>query len=292
MQLVHGECDRFERLGDILSKSILFLIIAFAISWLLWAPALLSSVGAIKIILPTEPFVVLGAFGPSFASILLSYLYEGKQGVMDLLRKAARFKVRVGWHLLALLLLPLLFVLAYGVYYLAHGKFYTSELISEPRLIVPFFIYSLLLGGSLQQEFGWRGYLLPRLQRKWSALRSSLVLGLLWSVWHVPLSFISGTIQSYIPFWLFAAAIVALSVLFAWLYNNAGESLWITILFHTLLVLSFSGFPLIDMEKDGSYAGFLYFTIALWITAGIVALTYGSNLVRAQTGRTAKDLAG
>ena len=94
-----------------------------------------------------------------------------------------------------------------------------------------FFI--LAVGGGLE-EFGWRGYALGRLQRGRSALVASLILGLLWGLWHLPLHFISGTTQATIPIWQFVIQTMVLSVLYTWLFNSTRGSLLIAILFHTI----------------------------------------------------------
>jgi len=77
-----------------------------------------------------------------------------------------------------------------------------------------------LVGGSLSEEFGWRGFALPALQSRWGWRVASLVLGLIWAVWHLPLFYSAGNLQSHWPFGWFALSVIASSVLFAWLCNR------------------------------------------------------------------------
>jgi uncharacterized protein len=94
----------------------------------------------------------------------------------------------------------------------------------------------LLILGPLSEELGWRGYALDRLQTRWNALASSLIIGLVWSLWHLPLFLIPGTSQHEmgVPFIGFLIKLTSSSVLYTWLYNNTQRSLWSAILLHWL----------------------------------------------------------
>ena len=91
---------------------------------------------------------------------------------------------------------------------------------------VPLFFYVLLLN-ALPEEYGWRGFALDRLQKKSSALSASLILGLIWALWHLPLFFIEGTTQAAIPMVQYMLQTVVLSIFYTWLYNNTGGSVLI-----------------------------------------------------------------
>ena len=91
----------------------------------------------------------------------------------------------------------------------------------------------LMLGGPLGEEFGWRGYALPNLQKRYGWRIASLILGIVWGAWHLPLFYIANTSQQHVPVVLFMVSTVAMSVLFAWLANRTDGSLIPAILFHT-----------------------------------------------------------
>jgi membrane protease YdiL (CAAX protease family) len=95
-------------------------------------------------------------------------------------------------------------------------------------LIVPWFIFEILTNG---EEMGWRGYVLPRLQAKYNALTASLILGVIWSVWHLPKFFGTGTSGGRSFFWFTVFSMPA-AVLYTWLYNNSRGSLLLATLFH------------------------------------------------------------
>ena len=98
----------------------------------------------------------------------------------------------------------------------------------------------LLILGPLSEEIGWRGYALGRLQTRWNALTSSLIVGLVWALWHLPLFMMVGSSQHELgsPFAGFLVGMMAVSVLFTWLHNNTTGSIWTAIFFHWLYTYS------------------------------------------------------
>ena len=85
------------------------------------------------------------------------------------------------------------------------------------------------------EEIGWRGYALPRLQARHSALVASLVVGVVWAFWHVPKFLTAGGGQDDSSFWLFLVGTVATAVLFTWVFNSTGGSLLTVTLLHASL---------------------------------------------------------
>jgi membrane protease YdiL (CAAX protease family) len=95
-----------------------------------------------------------------------------------------------------------------------------------------------LFSGPIAEEAGWRGFAMPRLQSKYNALVSSLILGVLWCCWHIPLFFQTGSSQQGIPFPIYLLLVVTLTLYMTWLYNNTRGSLIITVLAHFSFNLS------------------------------------------------------
>jgi hypothetical protein len=121
--------------------------------------------------------------------------------------------------------------------------------------IIPAFFYILFLGGPVAEEFGWRGYALDRLQVRYSALVSSIILGVVWGLWHLPLFFMQGQdMYRNAPVWGFILGTVFLSVLFTWIYNNTGKSILAVLLFHTMGNLSHFIFPAMATTWGGLYS--------------------------------------
>ena len=179
--------------------------------------------------------LVLGGLGPALSAILLTYLTQGPEGrrdywcrVIDLKRVGAR------WYAVIFLLPPVYCGLAVLTGVLTGGglpSFETAtDFLSNPVKILPFAIFTLFYG-PIPEELGWRGYALDRLQEKWSALTSSLILGAVWSLWHLPMFFMKGGLVSEVfpigslHFWLaFGPGILAEAIIMTWIYNNTRRS--------------------------------------------------------------------
>jgi membrane protease YdiL (CAAX protease family) len=121
------------------------------------------------------------------------------------------------------------------------------------------------------EELGWRGYVLDRLQEKNSALVSSLILGLVWSLWHLPTFFIRDSYQASLgigtlAFWMFLLGIVPLSFAFTWIYNNTGRSILAVILFHSMV--NFTGQLITLTERADTLSILLWFVVAIVLAAG------------------------
>jgi len=135
------------------------------------------------------------------------------------------------WLIPTLLLFPVM-----GLVTLLILRFFNQPIQWEyglpPAMIVPIGLLIWLLG-ALPEEFGWRGYALGRLQTKYSPLVASLILGVTWGIWHLPLHFIPTTTQSGIPIFEFLLQTVVLSVIYTWLFNGTG-SVFVAIVFHAV----------------------------------------------------------
>ncbi len=94
-------------------------------------------------------------------------------------------------------------------------------------------IQQTLVGSSMGEELGWRGYLLPSLQTRVGPLAASVTLGLLWGLWHLPLALTPDNFLGQVPFAYTLAGTVATSVMFTWVFNHTRGSLLIALLFHS-----------------------------------------------------------
>jgi len=210
---------------------ILGLLFMFVLTWQID----LSNAGVLPFQVPFAVYIFLG-WGFIFASLIMTGLTLGKEGVINLLKRYLLWRVNGKWYLVAFFLIPALNYLAV----LLNAVFtqtpidYSSALaydIFGPSanlllLIVPFFLFDAIANG---EEMGWRGYVLPRLQAKHSALIASLILAILWAFWHVP-KFV--THWNTITFFWFIVDEIAKAILMTWMYNNTRGSLLLVTLFH------------------------------------------------------------
>jgi len=154
---------------------IIFFILTFVWSWLFWLPKVLDTVGKLTLSSPLNFFLgTIAVFGPSVAAFSLSYAREGSAGVRQLWKRGWTWRFNKIWFLPALFLMPAIGIVTVALTSLA-GYGVEWEYGLPPIMIAPFFLL-LFFTNSVPEEYGWRGFALDRLQQRWSALTSSLIL--------------------------------------------------------------------------------------------------------------------
>jgi membrane protease YdiL (CAAX protease family) len=134
------------------------------------------------------------------------------------------------------------------------------------------------------EEIGWRGYALPKLQSGYSALVSSVILGVIWVLWHLPLFFNPATSYSNTPFWVFFVFLLPFPIVYTWIFNSTGGSVLMAMILHA--VTNASTGPLWRATPEYSTAVsntdvYLLQAAVLWVAAIVLVLVYGaSNLSR------------
>lgn len=226
----------------------LFVAIAYGFSWLVWLPGILSSrmlIGAV----PWLPLFAIGTCGPLVAALCCLYRSEGWEGVRNWLRRG--FHVRFAWYgWVVILLVPLAVpALVLWVYHQLNGPLAPLPVISQPWVILPTILLMVTIGGG-QEEYGWRGYLLERLQMHCKLWQADLILTVIHSIWHLPLFFITMTMQSHYPFWVFLAFGLGFTLLINQLYRQTQASLLAAILFHGLVNTGLDLFPPVGSSVD------------------------------------------
>jgi hypothetical protein len=174
---------------------------------------------------------IIGGFVPSLLAVFLTWKKEGLSGLRLLGRRIVQFKLGWRWYGYILLIVIVGTAGQLMINNLLTNHFDGNLFLAQLGSFLP-----LLILGPLSEEIGWRGYALGRLQTRWNALTSSLIVGLVWALWHLPLFMMVGTPQHElgIPFFGFLAGFMASSILYTWLYNNTQQSLWSAILLHWL----------------------------------------------------------
>ena len=167
-----------------------FFVMAFAFSWIAWSPWFLSKDGAG--LLPYSSPLINGLvlpigilLGPSLSAFIVTGATEGRAGIRRLLRRIVFWRVGLRWYMFALVGVPV--VMALGTVIVPGGI--TSLLALGFRYVPTYLVWFLIIGiigGPLLEEPGWRGFALPRLQPRYGPLVGTLILGLLWALWHLP----------------------------------------------------------------------------------------------------------
>ncbi|HQY92393.1 CPBP family intramembrane glutamic endopeptidase [Caldilinea sp.] len=206
---------------------IAFFVLAYALPWLVWGTSIAEVRGLLSFHIP-QPLAFW--IGLTLATFGVAALSGGAPAVRDLLSRMVRWRVAPIWYVAALLLPGVLSVVAIGLFLALGGTNEVGVLLSLQALLpaLLFYIFFFLL----TEETAWRGFALPRLQAKYSALVASLILGVLWGFWHLPLVFIPGSFQATTPFIGFVLSAVATSVIATWLFNHSQGSVLIAAIFH------------------------------------------------------------
>lgn len=203
---------------------LVFFAIAYISSWLIWVPV---AVGLVHPLLTG-----VGALAASLAAILLTYRGSGRQGVKELVRQAFPRRIDVPFYGAALCIPVAIGGLGMGLYSLISAAPFVID-IPFPWFLVPLHLVGgLIFLGPVQEEFGWRGYALPRLLASPGPVSGSLILGLVWGLWHLPLFWIDGSFQNHQPFGLFLLSTVALSLPYTLLYLMTDRRLVSVLVFH------------------------------------------------------------
>jgi hypothetical protein len=220
------------------SEAYVFLGLTLALSWFVfWGPLALFKVPTISFVSDVKgpawaiALYITGGFVPSLLGIILTWKKEGVSGLRKLGQRIIQFKFGWRWYVFTFLIVIAGTAGQLTINKLLGNTFPGSLFLAQLGSFLP-----LLILGPLSEEIGWRGYALGRLQTRWNALISSLIIGLVWALWHLPLFLMVGTSQHELglPFIGFLVGFMANSVFFTVLYNNTKHSLWSAILFHWL----------------------------------------------------------
>ncbi len=195
-----------------------FFVLAFVFSWATWPIVLATGSGP----------PVLG-FGPFLAAVLVLALAEGKSGVGRLLRAMVRWRVAVRWWATALLL-PVVLTGAAAVLNVAMGApAPTAELDRWPNaLVTAVVILCIPVIGGAWEEPGWRGFALPRLLGRFSPSIASLLLGMVWALWHLPL------LSNGDQHWSDLVLVILAAIVFTWVFGNARASVLVAMVMHAM----------------------------------------------------------
>jgi uncharacterized protein len=243
-----------------------FFLIAFILAWCLMGLAIAQNYGWTMLAIPVEPILIIGSWIPNIAAFLvIAFILRRKGGIRKLFRGWLKLKVPAFWYLVTLSPL-ILSVLSIFIYKLLYGVSPVEKIITDPTSLV-LLIIMITITGAMGEELGWRGFALPWLQSRMSALSASFLLGVIWVIWHAPLWF-AGLGFEEIPFLAYAITGISFTILVTWACNNSGGSLVIASLFHLTLNISVN----IIQSKALYVHAFLFLAFAT-----IVVLVYGNS---------------
>ena len=250
-----------------------FFVLAFGITWAVWVPRAAGY--------PVGIVGQLWTWTPAVAALLAATITGGRGALRDLGSRLVRWRVGWEWYLVVVLG-PAVFTAAVAVVYVLLGGSWAAAappaLSGEASLVVlPLFLVALFVTDGLGEELAWRGFALPRLLTSHNALVASLILGVLWAAWHLPLVWTEGAPLYQQPLWLLLLDMTAKSVIFTWIFLHTRGSVLVAALLHAttnLFVVS----PVV--AEAGSMALLLLAALAKWVLVGVVIAVAGPGLAK------------
>ena len=249
-----------------------FFILVFGLTWVVGVP---RAAGA--------PLVTVGqawTWAPAIAALLAAALTGGRAAVSELGARLVRWRVGWQWYLVVILGPAVFSLVVAGIYVMLGGAWSDAApaaLREGPLVMLPLFLVILTLTDGLGEELAWRGFALPRLLTRYNALVASLILGVLWGLWHLPLVWTEGAPLYQQPVWLFLLDIVAKSVLFTWVFLHTRGSVLLAMLFHGATNL-FAVSP--EVSSTGDLTLPLLAAGAKWVLVVVVVVVAGPGLAR------------
>lgn len=261
---------------------------SFSVVVVLWTWLVLALIIALNPIDPVQgpQFVhvalVFFVASPTVLGFIFARIADGKSGVRELLRRAVRWRVSPIWYAASLFLIPAL--LGLGV--LIRGWLGTSlaslDLIGNLLFAIP-----IALLAAVMEEFGWRGFLLPKLLERTTALRAALLVGLVWALWHAPINYLG--LAKYglqaIPIMLVLLLMpIVQTVIMVWIHNSGKHSMLLMVLTHFSITAGFIVFALpantASVELEGNIVNvgmMLLAALVIVAAAGVQSLSRSRN---------------
>jgi membrane protease YdiL (CAAX protease family) len=250
--------------------------LAYGLTWLGALPTLIDPTldWQHNINLPDLLIAIFFIGGCLWAAAIVATASGGMAGRSALFRKLLRWRVNPVWYLVALLFPAAIYLAGQALNTLFGGAQAQFPLMAIPPstwlMVVITSIGGYMIGNS--EEFAWRGIALPRLQAKYSALNTALILGVVQAVWHLPYFFVPNSIEQQLSPLGFLVWNLALNIVITWIFNNAKGSLLIAVLFHA----ANDGWISLLATPNDSRPLFLSIGV-LCVTAVVLVVIFGSK---------------
>lgn len=217
----------------------------------------------------------LGVFAPALVALALTERAEGRAATLALVRRVFEWRVGARWFVFAVVYMPAIKLSVALVHRVATGAW--PRFGQEPWYLMA---GAIMVSTWVQagEEIGWRGYALPRLSARLGLAPASVILGIVWASWHLPLFFVpeSSTFGQSFP--LYLLQVTALSVAMAWLYWRTEGSLLLVMLLHAAVNNTKDIVPSADPGATNTFA--LSASLVAWLTVALLWIAAAYFLVR------------
>lgn len=248
-----------------------YFLLIFALSIPFWILGFFAT-DTTKLLPINLPISALMAVCPLLVASMLTYKKQKIKGVAALLKQSFDYEkiIDKNWYFPIVFLMPIVALLSY--WYVN----FTEVLLPKPQLsfLAIILFFSVYFIGAIGEEIGWSGYIIKPLQNKYGALKASIILGVIWAIWHI------------IPYhqahqntnWIVWQCIgtVFLRIIMVWLFNNAGKSVFAMVFFHTMLNIS----PYLIPNYGSHYDPFIFCVLLMLVVVFVVFLYDAKTLTK------------
>lgn len=242
-----------------------FFLLTFALTWTAWlAPAALGAQSRSRFFGLGGPVFLLGVFAPALVALALTAYGEGRTGVAQLLARIGRWHAGAHLYLFAISYMAVTKLFAALIHRIAMGAWPSFGDTSLPLMLGAILVSTWIQTG---EEVGWRGYALPHLATHLGLGGASVLLGVIWALWHLPLFFLQGSGSDGQSFPIYLLHATALSIAMSWLYWKTKGSLLLVMLMHAS-VNNTTG--IVPAAVPGAVAPLSFEgTVVAWATVGV-----------------------
>ncbi|PRR82526.1 CAAX amino terminal protease self- immunity [Clostridium vincentii] len=208
------------------SSLVLYFLITFLLSWICWSTKIFKSLYFIKYIYG------YGVVFPILVALVLTILLGGKGELKGLLKRFNPKGLNKKWYVLSIFSIMIISILSVMISFTVEGRHFSIiEVFSFENYIKSFPIFIIF---ATMEEVGWRGYALPKLEKSYSQIASSVILGVIWGMWHLPKLIAEGT-KDLKSITIFMLTVVLFSIYISWIYSNTNGNILMAILSHAAI---------------------------------------------------------
>ncbi len=240
-----------------------YVFLLFGVEWLL--------VLAFRSMAAPIMALFIGAWLPDIAGVLITGMVDGRAGLRQLFSRVVRWRVGFKWYVIAWCVPLVITLLALSIYALRGNALPAA---APETMLVPLLLFNAILG-PLGEELGWRGTALPLMQERWNMITASLVLGVVWGLYHVPTFILPGLPQNNVPPLAFMLGALALNLFMVWMFNHTRGSLIMPFLAHWAFNFTGSAMGVYSIP-----ALFWMITGLWWVVAAAIMLLDSTQLAQ------------